>query len=128
MRLSHWPFWWGATALLTSCSGGTTGPTAAVLNVQFSSPTLDDGAVLFTIAGGPVESVAAVGHAVYSARPDANTLRIIVAGDLTSGTIARIRIPDRDQAARYSIRVSDVASRATHVERDPAAYGMSLKE
>jgi hypothetical protein len=114
--------------LLVSCSGGSTGPTAANLNVGFSSPNGDDGAVLFTIAGGPVESVEAVGHSLYSAQLDANTLRVIVAGDLSSGTIARIRIPDRDQASHYSVSVGQVASRSHYIERDPSPYGMSLRE
>jgi hypothetical protein len=114
--------------LLSACSGGSTGPTAGTLEIRFSSSATDDGAVLFTITGGPIGSVDAVGYTVYSARPAPNTLRVIVAGNLSSGTIAQLHVPDRDQVSRYSISLDQVASSGTHVERDPKAYGISLVE
>jgi hypothetical protein len=114
-------------ALLVSCSGGSTAPVGETLNLELSSPTADDGAVLFTIRGGPVESIDGAGYAVYSARVDANTVRVIVIGALSSGVIARIRIPDREQAPHYSATVEQVAS-SDHLERDPAGYAMRLAE
>jgi hypothetical protein len=114
--------------LLTSCSGGATGPNGGVLNVGISSPNGDDGAVLFTITGGPVEAVETAGLSVYSARLDSRTLRVVIAGDLSSGTIARVRIPDRDQASNYSVSINQVARRSTFAQRDPTVYRMSLTQ
>jgi hypothetical protein len=113
-------------ALLAACSGGT-GPTAGTLSVSLITPHLDDGAVLLTISGGPVDSVEAAGHRVYSSQPDANTLRLILAGDLGSGTVARVHVPDTRQVARYTVLLSQVAARSTYAQRDPAHYTISLQ-
>ena len=113
------------SVLLFSCSGGT-GPTSGILNVKLSSLRGDDGAVLFTITGGPVESVDAVSGTVRSAQINANTLRVVITGNLSAGTIARVRIADASQASRYSIAVNQVAARSTYVARDPGQYSVTL--
>jgi hypothetical protein len=110
---------------LTGCSNNT-GPTGATLGVTLSSPHSDDGAVLLTIAGGPVDSVEAIGYGVYTARAGTGTLRLIVTGDLGGGPIARIHVPDPRQAPFYTAKVVQVAARRTYAQRDPAAYGARL--
>lgn len=114
------------SCLLFSCSSGPTGPASGILNVKLTSTNSDDGAVLFTITGGPVESVEAVTGAVYSGQIDANSLRVIVAGNLSSRTIARVRIADASQASRYSVSVNQVAARSTYAPRDPTRYSIAL--
>jgi hypothetical protein len=113
------------SALLFSCSSGT-GPTSGILNVQLSSLRGDDGAVLFTITGGPVESVEGVSGIVHTAQIDANTLRVVITGNLGAGAIARVRIADLTQASRYSAAVNQVAARSTYVQRDPRQYSITL--
>ena len=113
------------SVLLFSCSSGT-GPTVGVLNVKLSSLRGDDGAVLFTIVGGPVESVEAVSGAVHSAQIDANTLRVVITGNLSAGAVARVRIADVNQASRYSAAVNQVAARSSYVARDPGHYSITL--
>ena len=110
------------SVLLLSCSSGSTGPSSGVLNVKLNSLHGDEGAVLFTIKGGPVESVEAVSGIVHSAQLDANTLRVVVTGDLSSATIARVRIADATQASRYLAVINQVATRPTYVLRDPGLY------
>jgi hypothetical protein len=114
------------SVLLFSCSSGT-GPTAGVLNVKLSTLRGDDGAVLFTIAGGPVESVEAVSGAVHSAQIDAHTLRVVITGKLSAGAIARVRIADMTQTSHYSAAVNQVAARSSYVPRDPGQYSISLE-
>jgi hypothetical protein len=111
-------------APLAGCSNST-GPTSGILNVTLSTPNTGDGAVLLTISGGPVDSVEAVGYAIYTARLG-QTLRLIVTGDIGSGPIARIHIPDSRQASRYSATIGQVAARLTHAQRDPGPYSASL--
>jgi hypothetical protein len=94
--------------------------------VTLTTPNSDDGAVLFTLSGGPVDSVEAVGHSVYSARIDANTLRVIVTGTLGPGPVARIRIPDQQQVSGYGAMVNQVAARTTYQQRDPGGYSLTL--
>jgi hypothetical protein len=96
------------------------------LNVKLSSLRGDDGAVLFTIAGGPVESVEAVSGVVHTAQMDANTLRVVITGNLSAGAIARVRIADMTQASHYSAAVNQVAARSSYVPRDPGQYSISL--
>jgi hypothetical protein len=112
--------------MLTSCSGDGTGPAGGTLDVNLTSPNTDDGAILLTIAGGPVESVEAVVGATYKAKVDENTLRVVVTGNLTSGTIARLHVADMSQAARYSAAVIQVAVRSTYATREPAGYSSDL--
>jgi hypothetical protein len=113
------------SVLLFSCSSGAS-PTAGVLNVKLSSLRGDDGAVLFTISGGPVESVEAVSGTARSAQIDANTLRVVITGNLSAGAIARVRIADVTQASRYSATVNQVAARSSYLPRDPGQYSISL--
>lgn len=112
--------------LLPACSGDNTGPVAGILNLSLASPQGDEGAVLFAVTGGPVDTVEALGPELHSARIDANTVHVVVTGDLSSGVLARIRIPDDRQASHYTAMVSQVALRATYAQRDPAGYSITL--
>ena len=112
---------------MVACSQEPVAPTPGSLNIALATPNSDDGAVLLTITGGPVDSVESAGFPVYSARVDPNTLRIIVIGSLAPGTIARIRIADDRQSSRYSAAVNQVAIRTTHAQRDPAGYSLTLE-
>jgi hypothetical protein len=115
-----------APVWLSGCSSAPAGPTAATVDLTFTTAAEDDGAVLFTLSGGPVDSVEAAGYAVYSARLDPNTLRVIVAGDLTSGVVARIHIPDDQQLPRYAVTINQVAARASYEQRQPESYSLAL--
>ena len=110
--------------LLGGCSNNT-GPVAGALNVNVSSPQHDDGALMLSVYGGPVDSVESVGFPVYSIRA-ADSVKFIVTGSLGSGAVARIHIPDGRQASRYSAKVSQVAARGSYAPRDPATYSITL--
>jgi hypothetical protein len=116
----------GSLSVLAGCSHETTGPTAGALTANLTTPNNDDGAVLFTVSGGPVDSVVAGGHRVYSAILDATSLRVVVIGDVSSGALATIYIPDTRLAANYSVTVNQVAASASYAQRDPASYALSL--
>lgn len=111
---------------LGGCASEPPGPSAATLQVALATPAQDDGAVLFTITGGPVDSIDAPDYQVYSRQTDANTLRVIVMGALKPGLIARIHIPDQSRIADYSGAVNQVAARDSYAQRDPTGYGLTL--
>jgi hypothetical protein len=115
----------GVSALI-ACSHDTIGPTAGTLTVNLTSPNSDDGAVLLTVSGGPIDSVASAGHQIYSARLDSNTLRLIVTGEVASGTIATIYLADMRLASSYSATVNQVAARGSYAQHDPASYTLTL--
>jgi predicted amidohydrolase YtcJ len=77
--------------------------------------------------GGWVDSGDTVGYTMYTSRPDATTLQVILTGDLSPGNVAQLHIVDERLASQYSASVSQVAARATYIERDPAAYRLDLK-
>lgn len=117
----------GAPGLLIGCSGQPSAPVAATLQVSLSTPFNDDGALLFTVTGGRVDSVDAPGYTLYSSRTDPATLQVIVTGNLSPGIVAHVHIPDERVALQYSANISQVAARETYIERDPASYRLELK-
>jgi hypothetical protein len=121
LRLGMAAFGW-----LAGCSSNTAEPVAAALDVVLSSPAADDGAVLLTIAGGPIDSLEAPGYRLYTNRPAADTLRLIVAGDLTPGRIARVYVADGQRVPQYSATINQVAARRTYRLRDLAEYTVTL--
>jgi hypothetical protein len=110
---------------MSGCSHEPSAPVSTTLEVLLETPAQDDGAALFTISGGPVDSVEAAGYDLYTARIDPNATRVIVAGDLTGGAIARIHIPDERQVLQYSVTLDQVAARG-YAQRDVASYTLSL--
>ena len=114
-----------ALLLLRPGCSNNTGPVAGALDVRLSSPHQDDGAVLVLVYGGPVDSIQSAGYPVYSARV-ADTVKLIVTGDLGSGAVARVHIPDQRQAYRYGARLEQVAVRRSYAQHDPAGYAIAL--
>jgi hypothetical protein len=112
--------------LLPGCWSEPVDPSEATLNVSLVTPNSDDGAVLFTLSGGPVDSIEAVGYSVYSARIEANAIRVIITGTLAPGPVARIHIPDHRQISGYSAVVNQVAARTTYQQRDPSGYSLTV--
>jgi hypothetical protein len=111
---------------LGGCSSEPPGPASATLGLSLSSPAQDDGAVLLTITGGPVDSIEGPGYRIYSSSPTPNTYRVIIAGQLASGPIAQVHIPDERRSADYAAVVEQVAARDSYRQRDPTGYGLSF--
>lgn len=116
-----------ALGTLTGCSGQPSAPVAATLQVSLSTPFADDGALLFTVTGGRVDSVDAPGYSLYTSQTGPATLQVILTGNLSPGIVAQVHIPDERVASQYSASISQVAARETYIERDPAAYHLELK-
>ena len=117
----------GTLGMLNGCSGQPSAPVAATLQVSLSTPFNDDGALLFTLTGGRVDSVDAPGYTLYTSRTDPATLQVILTGNLSPGIVAHVHIPDERGASQYSATISQVAARETYIERDPASYRLELK-
>jgi hypothetical protein len=111
---------------LAGCSREVPGPAAATLELTLNAPAPGDGAILFTLSGGPIDSVEAPGYRLYSTAVETNTYRLIVMGRLTPGSVARIHIPDQDRAGDYSAAVGQVAVRKSYRLQDPAVYSLDI--
>lgn len=120
-----------ALALAVVRCGGDNGGTAnspvpGTLGLSLESPNNDDGAVLVTVTGGPIDGVVAAGYQTYSSQVDANTRRIVVVGNLVSGVLVRIQVPDLSRKASYIVTVQQVAERGTYALRSLPQYSVAV--
>ena len=100
-----------------------TGP--GVLDVVLTTPNSDDGAVLLTVDGA-VDSVQGAPYVVFSTASGTGA-RIVVTGDVLSGVIARLYVPDISAADQYLPQLIEVAQRGTYALRPPTSYQLELR-
>ncbi len=124
----------GLIALLASCGGGDNGgpppSQAGDLIVSYFQGGPEVGAMLLTITGGAVQSVTArSGQAltVSFASPSPGTTKVIVTGDIRTGDILNVRVPDISLSAGYVVRVDQVADDLTFSLIDPALHTLSIR-
>lgn len=121
----------GFVALLASC--GNEGPPpsqAGDLIVSYVQAGPEVGAMLLTITGGVVQGVTArSGQAltVSFASPSPGTTKVIVTGDISTGDILNVRVPDLSLSAGYVVRVDQVADDLTFSLIDPALHTLSIR-
>jgi hypothetical protein len=111
---------------LAGCGHDSVGPTGGALNLNFTTPNTDDGAILFTVSGGGVDSIVGLNDQIYEARPASNQLQVIVTGNLQNGPIARMYVSDSRLSGKYSATILQVAARTSYTQRDPAAYSLRV--
>jgi hypothetical protein len=100
-----------------------TGP--GVLDVVLTTPNADDGAVLLTVDGA-VDSVQGTGYVTF-ATASATGARVVVTGDVATGVIARLYVPDVATADQYLPQLVEVAQRGTYALRTPTSYQLELR-
>jgi hypothetical protein len=105
--------------------GGPTADPGPVL-MMLATPRDDDGAVMFSIAGGAVDSITAIGYGLFASQTAAHAHRVVVNGDIVDGPLARIWVPDRRTIGDYTLSIEQVATRVTYEQQQPAAYVLSL--
>jgi hypothetical protein len=118
-----------AGVVLANCGGGggEPGPVKGFLDVTLNTPNADDGAILLKVQGGEIDSV--VGGAMaqyggYTIQP--SFTRIVVAGNITDGIVARVQVPDINNAGAYSATVEQVAVRNSSTTRSTAGYTLTV--
>lgn len=111
------------------CGGGGGGstPEPGFLDLTLNTPNADDGALLFKVVGGTVDSVVA-GAMVQDGSYATVTggTRIVVAGNLTDGIIARVHVPDIKDVADYSVVIEQIAVRNTFAQRAMGGYSVTV--
>jgi hypothetical protein len=112
---------------LSTC--GDDSPGGGWLRVRLSGPAGDIAGVLFSLGGGPIDSVRSSFPTLFTARPGdaATAIRAVVGGDPVSGVIAEIWVPDLHGAALYAGQVEQVAARPAFGQRDPAGYQVTIE-
>ena len=118
-------------AALWSCDGaGVLGPRVDAvvpdpgpLSVEWTAPAGGPVAAgaLVEIHGPGIEEIRARGLALYGSDDGAGPWRFVVAGTLAGGPVIEFRVPDRNLAGLYSVRVVEVAG-ADHRLLEPDEY------
>ncbi len=95
------------------------------LNVQLTTPNSDDGGIMFTVAGGPIDSVRFV-HEGFSSAVSDSTWRFLATGELSNGAIAQLLVPNVDNASVYRPEIQQVAALVTYEQRDLTGYRLQV--
>jgi len=96
------------------------------VDVVLASPRQDDGAIMFSLSGGVVDSVSSLGYGVYQGQIGPQAYRVIVSGDIVSGPVARLWLPDRNKLAPYTLSIEQVATRVTYQQQPSDGYLLRL--
>ena len=114
------------TALLVTCQEKVQDvPTPGWLRLNLTTPNADDGGLLMTITGA-VDSVRTTHPHLLTQRESPSSMRVIVVGTLSNGTIAEIRVADTRQASQYNAVVQEVAARVTYQQRSGNGYSITV--
>lgn len=96
------------------------------LSLLYSTPNADDGAVQIRISGPAMDSLTLTGGRGLAAVVE-GAGRVLVAGDVQSGVIARMWVPDIRKSELYLTLVEQVAARGSYRLRDVTlGYGVQV--
>lgn len=104
-----------------ACGGGDGGgngnnPTPGNLTVSLTTAPSAPGAVMFTVSGGTINSVTVSGtYHKYETTLGTTSRRVLVTGNIISGALVTIAVPDIGKAAQYSATINQIAARSTAV-------------
>jgi hypothetical protein len=128
-----------AVLMLAAACGGTDDPVGpgtppangpVALTATLTTPNADDGALLLTIGGGLIDSLqAGTGITLRAAPPSGTTRRVLVTGNLATGTtLFRLWIPDAAAADVYTVTFSQAAAKGSYVQRALTGYQVRLTQ
>jgi hypothetical protein len=113
--------------LVASCGSSDPGPRPGVLNVTLHTPNTGDGAVMFNVDGGPVDSAAFPLMVIDGSYViDGNQSRFALAGPITNGLIVALYVPDVHAAGQYVVTMQQAAANANFAQRSLAGYSMAV--
>ena len=101
-------------------------PVKGWLAVELTTPNADDGGIMFIATGGAIDSVRSTFPNVLSRAESATSMRVVVGGNLSSGKIAEIWVPDTRKFEQYSATPVEVATRGTFAQRPVTGYTLKL--
>lgn len=111
--------------ILACAEAPAAAPEPGVLVVDVVSSTVAEGALLFTISGGPVDGVES-GERTVTMRADESGTHLLLTGALVPGTIVRISVPDVSAARAYTVALEQVADGRTFALLDPASVSLRI--
>ena len=123
----------GVVVMLASCEGKELPPGPApppsgpgFLQVLLETPRNNDGALLFTLSGGPLDSLRVSQATLLTAPSGANDQQVIVAGDVRAGVVLRFWVPERANVADYRAVLNQVATRGNYLQQSLTSYSLTI--
>lgn len=110
-----------SAGLLLACGGSTT-PVAGVLKVNLTDPNNgQDGAVMLQLSAPvpPVSVSAGPGLTLWGAPVTTANARLVLTGDVTTGTLLTLQVDDINKFRQYSVTLQQVASATNFALRAP---------
>ncbi|MGH7594551.1 MAG: hypothetical protein ACRELE_11980 [Gemmatimonadales bacterium] len=93
---------------------------AGRLALTLTTAGTTDGAIVVLVSGGPVLSVSALAGYQLASNTDALGTHIMIVGNVGSGVLATLQVPDVSRASAYVATVEQVADRSSFGLLDPA--------
>lgn len=89
---------------------------------------MNDGAILFTISGGPIDAAApsTTDHSFFFDEADATTIRAALVGDIAGGALLELEIPAGSDASAYEATIVEVADRLYDLGDDLSGYDLTV--
>ena len=97
-----------------------------LLAVILDTPNSNDGALLFTLSGGTLDSLRGRDVRVISSDAGSGGRRVIVSGAVGAGKILRFWVPERGDAANYTAVLEQAAGRSDFAQQDITDYSLSV--
>ncbi len=96
------------------------------LRVLLQTPRSNDGALLITLSGGPLDSLRVSQTTLLTAPPGVNDQQLIIAGDVRAGVVLRFWVPERTNVADYRAVLNQVATRADFLQQSLTDYSLTI--
>ncbi len=123
----------GVVVMLASCGGedvpsGPPPPPSGpgFLQVLLQTPRINDGALLITLSGGPLDSLR-VSQATLLTAPPGGDQQVIIAGDVRAGVVLRFWVPERANVANYRAVLNQVATRRVYIQQSLTDYSLTIR-
>ena len=134
MRVTYLPaLALGVVVTLASCGGeelppGPPPPPSGpgFLQVLLETPRTNDGALLITLSGGPLDSLRVSQATLLMAPPGGNDKQVIIAGDVRAGAVLRFWVPERGNVANYRAVLDQVATRRSYIQQSLMDYSLTI--
>lgn len=110
-----------ALVLAAACSADTgSAAQPGTLTLTLASAGSNDGAIVVLVSGGPVLSVDGPAGYQVASNTDASGTHLMIVGQVASGVLATLGVPDIARASAYVVTVEQVADRSSFGLLDPA--------
>jgi len=103
-------------------------PHAGTLTLRLTTPHVDDGALTFTLSGPAINNATAANASLRlftRGSGDATIIGVLV-GDLATGAVVTLYVPDVKAVAHYSAHVLEVADRDDALRASLTGYALAV--